>query len=160
MRTSEHPRKNGQTSNDSGLRPWFTKEETCCLIDWCCFYYFLRNSLVALLEALFARIFLDLRYRCGILHGGYWQHSFDWVYLSSIYFSMNPNTQTIMSVVFLAVSCWLCFYDPLPLNELEAQVKYEGLRAAMMRATHNALNYAFWQPVDCSEQLNTRSWTK
>jgi len=27
----------------------------CCLIDWCCFYYFLRNSLVALLEALFAR---------------------------------------------------------------------------------------------------------
>jgi len=25
------------------------------LIDWCCFYYFLRNSLVALLEALFAR---------------------------------------------------------------------------------------------------------
>jgi len=33
--------------------------------DWCCFYYFLRNSLVALLEALFARIFLDLRYRCA-----------------------------------------------------------------------------------------------
>jgi len=25
-----------------------------CAIDWCCFYYFLRNSLVALLEALFA----------------------------------------------------------------------------------------------------------
>ena len=25
-------------------------------IDWCCFYYFLRNSLVALLEALFARV--------------------------------------------------------------------------------------------------------
>ena len=25
-------------------------------IDWCCFYYFLRNSLVALLEALFARL--------------------------------------------------------------------------------------------------------
>ena len=35
------------------------------LIDWCCFYYFLRNSLVALLEALFARNFLDLRYRCA-----------------------------------------------------------------------------------------------
>jgi len=29
-------------------------------IDWCCFYYFLRNSLVALLEALFARIPLTL----------------------------------------------------------------------------------------------------
>jgi len=26
-------------------------------IDWCCFYYFVRNSLVALLEALRARIF-------------------------------------------------------------------------------------------------------
>jgi len=33
--------------------------------DWCCFYYFLRNSSVALLEALFARIFLDLRYQCA-----------------------------------------------------------------------------------------------
>ena len=30
------------------------------LFDWCCFYYFLRNSLVALLEALFAQY-----------HGGY-----------------------------------------------------------------------------------------
>ena len=27
------------------------------VIDWCCFYYFVRNSLVALLEALCARIF-------------------------------------------------------------------------------------------------------
>jgi len=27
------------------------------LIDWCCFYYFVRNSLVALLETLCARIF-------------------------------------------------------------------------------------------------------
>jgi len=26
------------------------------VFDWCCFYYFIRNSLVALLEALFARI--------------------------------------------------------------------------------------------------------
>jgi len=29
------------------------------LIDWCCFYYFTRNSLVALLEDLFTRIFLE-----------------------------------------------------------------------------------------------------
>jgi len=29
-------------------------------INWCCFYYFLRNGLVALLEALFARIFVRL----------------------------------------------------------------------------------------------------
>ena len=28
-----------------------------CMIDWCCFYYFVKNSLVALLEALCARIF-------------------------------------------------------------------------------------------------------
>jgi len=28
--------------------------------DWCCFYYFLRNSLVALLEALFARLCVNL----------------------------------------------------------------------------------------------------
>jgi len=28
--------------------------------DWCCFYYFIGNSLVALPEALSARIFLDL----------------------------------------------------------------------------------------------------
>jgi len=41
-----------------------TFEEWLCF-DWCCFYYFLRNSWVALLEALFARIFLDLRYRCA-----------------------------------------------------------------------------------------------
>jgi len=35
-------------------------------IDWCCFYYFLRNSLVALLEALFARICVhgDAWYLC------------------------------------------------------------------------------------------------
>jgi len=38
----------------------------CVFFDWCCFYYFLRNSLVALLESLFARIFLDLRYRCAV----------------------------------------------------------------------------------------------
>jgi len=35
--------------------------------DWCCFYYLMINSLVALLEALFARIFfcLYLRDRCA-----------------------------------------------------------------------------------------------
>jgi len=35
---------------------WFeVKYSVITTIDWCCFYYFLRNSLVALLEALFAR---------------------------------------------------------------------------------------------------------
>jgi len=44
---------------------WFLDQEIPKGFDSCCFYYFLRNSLVALLEALFARIFLDLRYRCA-----------------------------------------------------------------------------------------------
>ena len=35
-------------------------------IDWCYFYYFARNSLVALLETPFARTFLDLRSRCAV----------------------------------------------------------------------------------------------
>jgi len=35
------------------LSPWI--ENTIPSVDLCCFYYFLRNSLVALLEALFAR---------------------------------------------------------------------------------------------------------
>ena len=34
---------------------WALVHGQLCMIDWCCFYYFLRNSLVALLEALFAR---------------------------------------------------------------------------------------------------------
>jgi len=37
---------------------WFAARGSHELIDWCCFYYFVRNSLVALLEALCARIFL------------------------------------------------------------------------------------------------------
>jgi len=34
-----------------------TKRSLMRQFDWCCFYYFVRNSLVALLEALCARIF-------------------------------------------------------------------------------------------------------
>jgi len=49
--------------------------------DWCCFYYFQRNSLVALLEALFARIFLHLRYRCAeiffIFFFELWKYKFE-----------------------------------------------------------------------------------
>ena len=33
-------------------------EQTDLLIHWCCFYYFIRNSLLALLEALFSRKYL------------------------------------------------------------------------------------------------------
>jgi len=35
--------------------------------EWCCFDHFLRKSLEALLEALFARIFLDLRFQCAVI---------------------------------------------------------------------------------------------
>ena len=48
--------------------PWKWICRVSQTVDWCCFYYFLRNSLVALLEALFARIFLDLRYRCAEIY--------------------------------------------------------------------------------------------
>ena len=37
-------------------------------IDWCCFYYSVRNSIKALPEALFARIFLDLRSWCAVIN--------------------------------------------------------------------------------------------
>ena len=46
----------------------------CFFLSWVlslidvAFIIFLRNSLVALLEALFARIFLDLRYRCAEIY--------------------------------------------------------------------------------------------
>jgi len=36
--------------------PWWPHHSDSSLFDWCCFYYFLRNSLVALLEALFAHM--------------------------------------------------------------------------------------------------------
>jgi len=36
-------------------------------IHWCCFKYSIKNGLVALLETLFARIFLDLRSRGAVI---------------------------------------------------------------------------------------------
>jgi len=41
----------------ASVRYWSSVEARGLKIDWCCFYYFVRNSLVALLEALCARIF-------------------------------------------------------------------------------------------------------
>jgi len=43
------------------------RKEKMPVIDWCWFYYFIRNSLVALLDTLFARIFLDLRFQCAVI---------------------------------------------------------------------------------------------
>jgi len=40
-----------------GMYSYTSDLSASLMIDWCCFYYFLRNSLVALLEALFARDF-------------------------------------------------------------------------------------------------------
>ena len=37
------------------------------MIDWCCFYYSIRNSLVALLEALFARIYFRFENQIELL---------------------------------------------------------------------------------------------
>jgi len=63
--------------------PWQGPWQMSQGVDWCCFYYFLRNSLVALLEALFARIFLDLRYRCAgrynVTHRQRWQGIWSWI---------------------------------------------------------------------------------
>jgi len=36
------------------------------LFDWWCFYYSRKDSLIPLLEALFARIFVDLNSRCAV----------------------------------------------------------------------------------------------
>jgi len=64
-------------------------------IDWCCFYYFLRNSLVALLEALFARPDLG-----RTLHYRFAYPNFDWLIhfsyssWSNQYYPM-PNASTI-----------------------------------------------------------------
>jgi len=51
------------------------------LTNWCCFYYFIRNSLAAFLEALFASawIFLDVRWKTRNDVGSYvWQNLSVW----------------------------------------------------------------------------------
>ena len=86
--------------------------DTISRFDWCCFYCFLRNSLVALLEALFARIFLDLRYRCAEIF---------------LFFllGLSPTkplppllpTRLLCLVVAIPLVCWLymCAYVCVPL---------------------------------------------
>ena len=70
------------------------------LLDWCCFCYFLRNSLVALLEALFARIFLDLKYRCA---------EFFFLQGLSLTKPLPPllPTRLLCLVVAVPLVCWL-----------------------------------------------------
>jgi len=54
-----HPvlRRSWPDADAVDLRLPFVCCRTRALNDWCCFYYAIRNSLVALLEALFARFF-------------------------------------------------------------------------------------------------------
>jgi len=55
----EHTNKhaNQKTRDQRKLRPIYTVAHVYCVrLDWCCFYYFVRNRLVALLESLCASI--------------------------------------------------------------------------------------------------------
>jgi len=47
-----------ESNNKILRRAGFEQADSISRIDWCCFNYFLRNSLVTLLEALFARDFV------------------------------------------------------------------------------------------------------
>jgi len=53
--TKISPKTPENAFSDALLMSCFPWSRLTLPIDWCCFYYFLRNSLVALLEALFAR---------------------------------------------------------------------------------------------------------
>jgi len=56
QKQQEEDESNSKILNPAG----FEQTDSISRINWCCFYYFIRNSLVALLEALFARFCLDL----------------------------------------------------------------------------------------------------
>ena len=75
-------------------------------IDWCCFHYFVRNSLVALLEALCARIvffsFVNI-----------WISFFPWHFfvfvckVSNKAFHVPLTTRLLCLVVAIPLVCWL-----------------------------------------------------
>jgi len=89
----------------TGLRGWCTSLEShFCLIDWCCFYYFVRISLVSLLEAPCARI-------CS------WDLWISGVFLTFFFlcvckvsnkaFFPPPETRLLCLVVSIPLVCWL-----------------------------------------------------
>ena len=63
------------------------------LFDWCSFYYFVRNSLVALLTVLCARTYIVLRHPVRL-------HS-RWIYC--IHFQFNALSQRYVSCVYTAI---------------------------------------------------------
>ena len=75
-----------------------TNEVVRSLIDWCCFYYFVRNSLIALLEALCARIFFF-----RFVNIGFFWHFFLCAQGLLKIFSSAPLNQ----VVAIPLVCWL-----------------------------------------------------
>jgi len=52
-------------SHNHGVWNHSSSSSTLIYIDWCCFYYFVRNGLVALLEALCAQYPSLCKYRCN-----------------------------------------------------------------------------------------------
>jgi len=94
-------------STESAVAGVATKERLFLLnyrtFDWCCFYCFVRNSLVALLEALCARIFsLDS-----------WISGFSWHFfwcvckVSNKAFLLPLSTRLLCLVVAIPLVCWL-----------------------------------------------------
>jgi len=92
-------------------------------IDWCCFYYFVRNSLVALLEALCARVIIISS--CGMLKPDH-KASFMWIPESvteravaakvdakmSIEWQNNQNARQIcMSQICRNIHVFVCKYE-------------------------------------------------
>ena len=75
------------------------------LIDWCCFYYFVRTSLVALLEALCARIF---SFRCVNLLCFWFFFFCECVCkVSNKALLPPPSTRLLCLVVSIPLVCWL-----------------------------------------------------
>jgi len=99
--------------------PMFTTKDLT--VNWCCFYYFVRNNLVSLLEALSARIPF-----CRFVNIGFsWHFVF---FFSFLFFCARPlslkiaffpplSTRLLCLVVAISLVCWLymCFYVCVPL---------------------------------------------
>jgi len=84
-------------------------------IDWCCFYYFVRNSLLALLQALCARIFSFRFVNIGFC---LWKNKYIYIYVYTyicVYVCKVSNkaflpplwTRLLCLVVSIPLVCWL-----------------------------------------------------
>jgi len=117
-------------------------------IDWCCFYYFVRNSLVALLEALCARIFSFRFVYIGfclwflfLIHS----HSLQCTSLSL------SSTQQPHGIVQISSVCWGCgAYLPETWN-------LPVPRCSSRKSMCACLSCARWFHRSCFAVLNARS---